>query len=147
MVGKEEDAPIADLPALTPEPGRQRPRRIAGVTRGRHRGLLQFTVPSAAAARARSPSIRVRGAVARRIAGGHRAGNGAEQQSQISAATQGRFPDPERSMLLEPGPLIITFYRGIWCPYCPQRSDGAYECHVPVVPEATAKEQAALAHG
>src|SRR5215510_6968466 len=23
--------------------------------------------------------------------------------------------------LLEPGPLIITFYRGIWCPYC--RSD------------------------
>lgn len=38
----------------------------------------------------------VRGAVARRIAGGHRAGNGAEQQSQISAATQGRFPDPER---------------------------------------------------
>lgn len=38
----------------------------------------------------------VSGAVARRIAGGDRAGNGAEQPSQISAATQGRFPDPER---------------------------------------------------
>jgi thiol-disulfide isomerase/thioredoxin len=25
------------------------------------------------------------------------------------------------TVLLEPGPLIITFYRGIWCPYC--RSD------------------------
>jgi hypothetical protein len=25
------------------------------------------------------------------------------------------------TVLLEPGPLIITFHRGIWCPYC--RSD------------------------
>ena len=33
-------------------------------------------------------------------------------------------------VLLESGPLIITFYRGIWCPKLPQRSDGAYECHV-----------------
>ena len=24
------------------------------------------------------------------------------------------------TVLLEPGPLIITFYRGIWCPYCRQ---------------------------
>ena len=29
-----------------PKPGRQRPRRIAGVTRGRHRGPLQFTAAS-----------------------------------------------------------------------------------------------------
>lgn len=33
------------------------------------------------------------------------------------------LPDPDETMvssaaLLEAGPLVVTFYRGIWCPYC-----------------------------
>ena len=33
------------------------------------------------------------------------------------------LPDPDDVMissaeLLENGPLVVTFYRGIWCPYC-----------------------------
>src|SRR5215831_3931348 len=35
------------------------------------------------------------------------------------------LPDPDDVMissaeLLENGPLVVTFYRGIWCPYCRQ---------------------------
>ena len=35
------------------------------------------------------------------------------------------LPDPDDVMissaeLLEDGPLVVTFYRGIWCPYCRQ---------------------------
>src|SRR5215469_11892127 len=35
------------------------------------------------------------------------------------------LPDPDDVMissaeLLENGPLVVTFYRGIWCPYCCQ---------------------------
>ena len=35
------------------------------------------------------------------------------------------LPDPDDVMissaeLLEKGPLVVTFYRGIWCPYCRQ---------------------------
>src|ERR1700746_2950164 len=55
VLGKEKTG----ISSPNPKPGRQRPRRITGITRGRHRGLLQFTVLSAAAARAGSPSIRL----------------------------------------------------------------------------------------
>jgi peroxiredoxin len=35
------------------------------------------------------------------------------------------LPDPDDAMissaeLLEYGPLVVAFYRGIWCPYCRQ---------------------------
>ena len=42
-----------------------------------------------------------------------------------SDAPHERMSDPDDVMissaeLLENGPLVVTFYRGIWCPYCRQ---------------------------